>query len=87
MADFNLDLNSLNVTGTDGDDTFFANPEGNFGIDGGASLDTLGYTQLDVGITLNASGTINKGNLGADISRNNERFIKSKALALETNPG
>lgn len=75
MADFILDLSNLNVTGTNEDDTFFANPDGNYRIDGSAGFDTIDYSQLKVGITLNGPGTIDKGNLGIDTSRNNERFI------------
>jgi Ca2+-binding RTX toxin-like protein len=75
VADFTLNPSNLDVTGTDGDDTFFASAEGDFRISGGAGFDTIDYSQLDVGITLNAPGTIDKGTLGTDTSRTNERII------------
>jgi hypothetical protein len=66
---------NLDVTGTDGDDTFFASAEGDFRISGGSGFDTIDYSQLDVGITLNAPGTIDKGTIGTDTSRTNDRII------------
>ena len=77
MANIILDPSNLNVTGTSDDDIFIATPssQGDFTIAGGAGFDTLDYSQLGQGITINVDGTISKGSLGTDTSKNNDRFI------------
>jgi Ca2+-binding RTX toxin-like protein len=78
LANYVLNPNQLNVTGTGENDTFTANSgsKGNFTMDGSGGIDTVDYSQMGQEVTLAANGIINKGGgYGSDTVKNVESFI------------
>lgn len=64
------------LSGFGGDD-FFNATAGNDRIEGGTGFDTIDYTPLNVEITLQPMGMVNKGPAGRDSTFGMERFIGS----------
>ncbi|GAP99245.1 calcium-binding protein [Leptolyngbya sp. NIES-2104] len=67
------DGNNL-LSGLGGDD-FFNATRGNDRIEGGAGFDTIDYRPLNVAITINPTGVINKGSAGQDTLFQVDRII------------
>lgn len=78
------------LSGLGGDD-FFNATRGNDRIEGGAGFDTIDYRPLNVAITLNPTGIVNKGQAGQDSLFQVDRIIgavgQANAIDAFSTPG